>query len=65
MHKYGEVITEEAEMLKALEKKHRNSVVGKRLEMLRKLKTGEARSLADAARQINDSLRQCQRWFKR
>jgi transposase len=32
--------------------------------MLRRLKSDEARSLAVAAKQLNYSLRQCQRWFK-
>lgn len=64
MHKYAKIIKEDEEELKGLAKQHRHSVVGKRILMLLKLKTKEARSLAAVAKQLNYSLRQCQRWFK-
>ena len=64
MLKYQEIITESSAELSTLEKRHRNSVVGRRVGMLRRLKSGEARSMAVVAKQLNYSLRQCQRWFK-
>ena len=64
LHNYEEIILESEKELSELERKHRHSVIGKRLSMLRKLKGKEARSIAKAAEQLNYSLRQCQRWFK-
>lgn len=64
MHKYETVIQESEEELARLARQYRNSVVGTRLGMLKQLKSREARSLRQAAEQINYSLRQCQRWFK-
>ena len=63
MLKYKEIIIESETELREIEKRHRHSVVGKRMSMLRQLKSGEARSLAVAAKRLNYSLRQCQRWF--
>ncbi len=64
MHNYEVVIQESQPELARLARQHRNSVVGTRLSMLKKLKGGEARSLNQVARQLGYSLRQCQRWFK-
>jgi transposase len=64
MHNYAEVIQESQAELTKLARQHRNSVVGTRLSMLKKLKSREARSLKQAAQQLGYSLRQCQRWFK-
>jgi transposase len=64
MLNYDAIIQESREELARLARRHRNSVVGTRLSMLKKLKSGEARSLPKAAEQVGYSLRQCQRWFK-
>lgn len=64
MHKYKVIIQESTAELAGMVREHRNSVVGTRMSMLRKLKSGEARSLPEVARQLDYSLRQCQRWFK-
>lgn len=64
MLRYAEIIKESETELRELEKRHRNSVEGNRISMLRRLKSGEARSLQAAAKQLSYSLRQCQRWFK-
>lgn len=64
MHNYDVMIYESPEELARLARQHRNSVVGTRLSMFKKLKSGEARSLNQVAQQLGYSLRQCQRWFK-
>lgn len=64
MLNYTLIIQESTEELAGLVRRHRHSVVGTRLSMLKKLKSGEARSLPQVAQQLNYSLRQCQRWFK-
>lgn len=64
MHNYEAIIQESQRELAGLARQHRNSVVGTRLSMLKKLKNGEARSLQQVAQQLGYSLRQCQRWFK-
>ena len=64
MHDYNAIIQESPADLARLVRQHRNSVVGTRLSMLKKLKSGEARSLPQVAQQLDYSLRQCQRWFK-
>ena len=63
MHNYDAIIQESPEELKRMSRQHRHSVVGTRLSMLKRLKSGEARSLPDVAKQLSYSLRQCQRWF--
>ena len=64
MHNYDAIIQESTEELARLSRQHRHSVAGTRLSMLKKLKSGEARSLSVVAQQLGYSLRQCQRWFK-
>ena len=64
MHKYKQLIKESSEELEGLAKRHRNTVIGTRLQMLSKLKNGEARSIQEVAKQIGYSLRHSQRWFK-
>ena len=59
MHKYEEIIKESPADLLRLSRQHRHSVVGTRLSMLEKLKSGKARSLAAVAEQLGYSLRQC------
>ena len=61
---YQTVIEEEVEELRQLEKQQRNSAVSYRVQMLRLLKSGECRSLAQASERLGYSLRQGQRWFK-
>ena len=63
MHNYDAIIQESPEELKRMSRQHRHSVVGTRLSMLKRLKSGEARSSPAVAKQLNYSLRQCQRWF--
>lgn len=60
---YEKLIEESEGELKALEAKHRNSVIGARLRMLRLLKTKEASSVEAAAQMIHYSRRHCQRWL--
>src|SRR5918993_625103 len=60
---YPQVITEELDDLKELEKYHRYSHLFQRLRMLRLLKSGECSNLSEAARALGYSWRQCQRWF--
>ena len=64
MHNYDAIIQESTGELARLSRQYRHSVVGTRLSMLKKLKSGEARSLSVVAQQLGYSLRQCQRWFK-
>ena len=63
-HNYGVLIKEEAQELEKLEAKHRNSVIGTRMRMLRLLKSGQVKSMQKAADEIHYSLRHVQRWLK-
>src|ERR687897_1709540 len=58
-----QVITEDLDDLKELERYHRYSHLFQRLRMLRLLKSEECSNLAEAARALGYSWRQCQRWF--
>jgi transposase len=60
---YPQVITEELDDLKELERYHRYSHLFQRVRMLRLLKSGECSNLGEAARALGYSWRQCQRWF--
>jgi len=60
---YPRVIVEDQEELKKLEKRHRYSHLFHRVRMLRLLKSGECSNLAEAAKALGYSRRQCQRWF--
>jgi helix-turn-helix protein len=60
---YSRVIEEDPQDLKDLEKRHRYSHLFQRLRMLRLLKSGECRSLGEAANALGYSFRQCHRWF--
>src|SRR5829696_6498712 len=60
---YPQVITEDLDDLKELERYHRYSHLFQRVRMLRLLKSGECSNLGEAARALGYSWRQCQRWF--
>jgi transposase len=60
---YLQVITEDLDDLKELEKYHRYSHLFQRVRMLRLLKSEECSNLAEAALALGYSWRQCQRWF--
>ena len=60
---YPQVITEDLDDLKELEKYHRYSHLFQRVRMLGLLKSEECSNLAEAARALGYSWRQCQRWF--
>ena len=60
---YPQVITEELNDLKELEKYHRYSHLFQRVRMLRLLKSEQCSNLGEAARALGYSWRQCQRWF--
>jgi len=60
---YSQVITEDLDDLKELEKYHRYSHLFQRLRMLGLLKSEECSNLGEAARALGYSWRQCQRWF--
>src|SRR5215208_3349639 len=60
---YPQVIEEDPEELKELEKYHRYTHLFQRVRMLRLLKSGECSNLAEAAETLGYSWRQCQRWF--
>jgi transposase len=60
---YPQVITEEIDDLKELEKYHRYSHLFQRVRMLRLLKSEECSNLGEVARALGYSWRQCQRWF--
>ncbi|MBA2714147.1 MAG: winged helix-turn-helix domain-containing protein [Rubrobacteraceae bacterium] len=60
---YSQVIEEDPQELKKLEKRHRYSHLFQRVRMLRLLKSEECRNLTEAARALGYSWRQCQRWF--
>ena len=60
---YSQVIEEDPQELKELEKRHRYTHPFQRLRMLRLLKSEECRNLGEAAQALGYSRRQCQRWF--
>jgi transposase len=60
---YPQVIAEDLDDLKELEKYHRYSHLFQRVRMLRLLKSEQCSNLAEAARALGYSWRQCQRWF--
>jgi transposase len=60
---YPQVITEDLDDLKELEKYHRYSHLFQRVRMLGLLKSEECSNLSQAARALGYSWRQCQRWF--
>src|SRR5919112_1939407 len=60
---YPQVITEDLDDLKELEKYHRYSHLFQRVRMLRLLKSEQCSNLGEAARALGYSWRQCQRWF--
>jgi transposase len=60
---YPQVITEDLDDLKELEKYHRYSHLFQRVRMLRLLKSEECSNLGEAARALGYSWRQCQRWL--
>jgi transposase len=60
---YSQVIEEDPQQLKELEKRHRYSHLFQRVRMLLLLKSEEATNLGEAARTLGYSWRQCQRWF--
>src|ERR687891_2870511 len=60
---YPQVITEDVDDLKELEKYHRYSHLFQRVRMLRLLKSEQCSNLGEAARALGYSWRQCQRWF--
>src|ERR671920_1258867 len=62
---YPQVIEEDPQQLKELEKRHRYSHLFQRVRMLRLLKSEECTNLGEAAQALGYSWRQCQRWFRR
>jgi transposase len=60
---YPQVITEDLDDLKGLEKYHRYTHLFQRVRMLRLLKSEECKNLGEAAEALGYSWRQCQRWF--
>ena len=60
---YPQVITEDLDDLKELEKYHRYSHLFQRVRMLGLLKSEQCSNLGEAARALGYSWRQCQRWF--
>ena len=60
---YSQVIEEDAQELKELERYHRYTHLFQRVRMLRLLKTEECTNLGEAARALGYSWRQCHRWF--
>ena len=61
---YSQVIKEDPQQLKELEKCHRYTHLFQRVRMLRLLKSEECRNLGEASQALGYSWRQCQRWFK-
>jgi len=61
---YPQVIQESFAELSALEKDHRGTRVTPRIQLLRLLKSGEKRSLPQAARTVGYSRQQAERWWK-
>jgi transposase len=60
---YAQVIEEDPDDLKELEKYHRYSHFFQRVRMLRLLKSEECSNLGEVAQALGYSWRQCQRWF--
>src|SRR3712207_3341979 len=60
---FTQVIEEDPQELKELEKHHRYTHLFQRVRMLRLLKSEECSNLGEAARALGYSWRQCQRWF--
>ena len=60
---YSQVIEEDAQQLKELERYHRYTHLFQRLRMLRLLKSEECTNLGEAARALGYSWPQCHRWF--
>jgi transposase len=60
---YPQVISEDLDDLKELEKYHRYSHLFQRLRMIRLLKSEQCLNLGEAALALGYSWRQCQRWF--
>jgi transposase len=60
---YPGVIQENQKELRRLEKQHRYTHLFHRVKMLRLLKSGKCRNLAETAEELGYSWRQCQRWF--
>lgn len=61
---YQKLIEEDVEELRRLERSLRDSAVSYRLRMLRLLKSGECRSVAQVTERLGYSLRQGQRWLQ-
>jgi hypothetical protein len=61
---YSQVIKEDPEDLKELEKHHRYSHLFQRVRMLGLLKSEDCSNLGEAAEALGYSWRQCQRWSK-
>src|SRR5215218_9017816 len=61
---YSQVIEEDAQELKELERYHRYTHLFQRVRMLRFLKSEECTNLGEAAEALGYSWRQCQRWFR-
>jgi transposase len=62
--RYSQVIEEDPQELKELERYHRYTHLFQRVRMLRLLKSEECRNLGEAAEALGYSWRQYQRWFK-
>lgn len=60
---YPQVIEEDLQELEKLEKRHRYTHLFHRVKMLKLLKSEECSNLAEAAKALGYSRRQCQRWF--
>ncbi len=60
---YSQVIEEDPQELKELEKYHRYTHLFQRVRMLRLLRSEECRNLGEVAQALGYSWRQCQRWF--
>jgi transposase len=60
---YPSLIRESEQELLALEKRHRYTHLVQRLKMLRRLKSGRCTNMGQVAKELDYSLRQCQRWF--
>lgn len=61
---YPHVIQESLDALSALEKEHRGTPLAPRVQLLRLLKSGEKRSLPQAAKTVGYSRQQVERWWK-
>ena len=61
---YRKLIKESAKELKKLNKEHRQTLVGSRLQLMYLLKSGEARTVTKASQLLHYSREHCQRWLK-